>query len=112
MRRALPLALAISLGACVAGPPPQVATPTPDLPEAYFFKADPALSASLAALLPSDDAAFVDLADAALEGAPSLAEALARVEAARAGARQGFGKAGSAFERGISEIDKSGVIAR
>ncbi len=88
MRRALPLALAISLGACVAGPPPQVATPTPDLPEAYFFKADPALSASLAALLPSDDAAFVDLADAALEGAPSLAEALARVEAARAGARR------------------------
>ncbi|QUL37686.1 efflux transporter outer membrane subunit [Erythrobacter sp. JK5] len=88
MRPLLPLALALALGACVAGPPPEVATPVPELPNNFLYAPDSRTSASLAALLPSGDPAFSTLADRALENAPSLAEALARVEAARAGARR------------------------
>ncbi len=88
MRALLPLTFALALGACVAGPPPEVATPTPELPTNFLYAPDGRTSASLAALLPSGDPAFSILADRALENAPSLAEALARVEAARAGARR------------------------
>lgn len=85
------LGLSASLAACVAGPPPEIATPTPVLPESFLYQADSATTAALADLLPSDDAAFLFLSEAALAEAPSLAEALARVEAARARA----GRAGA-----------------
>lgn len=92
MRRAtsriLALGLTISLAACAGGPPPEIATPTPPLPEAFFFQPDQTTRAAIDTLLPVDDAAFLELAYAAQEGGPSLAEALARVDAARAGARR------------------------
>jgi len=88
MRAALPLALAASLAACAGGPAPEIATPPPDLPESYFYQPNVATAARVDSLLPIDDAAFLDLAGAALSDGPSLAEALARVDAARAGARR------------------------
>lgn len=84
----LAVGMIASLSACAAGPPPEIATPTPELPENYAFAAGQGETASLEALLPSDDPAFQILSKAALEQSPSLAEALARVEAARAGARR------------------------
>lgn len=86
MRHVLALSLAVTLGACVAGPPPEIATPAPELPEDFFFQADGPTVGRVAGLLPNDDPAFAALSTAALAEAPSLAEALARVEAARAGA--------------------------
>lgn len=84
MRFPLVLALGMSLAACVAGPAPEIATPPPELPADFFYAPDPATQADVSALLPGDDPAFATLAAAALDGAPSLAEALARVDAARA----------------------------
>lgn len=84
MRPLLVLALGASLTACVAGPAPEIATPPPELPLNFFYAPDRESRTALDALLPSDDAAFVTLAGAALESGPSLAEALARVDAARA----------------------------
>lgn len=81
-------ALSLSLAACVAGPAPEVATPVPELPQDFFYAPDRTSQAALDALLPTNDAAFLQLAGAAIEGAPSLAEALARVDGARAGARR------------------------
>ena len=88
MRHFLPLTLAVALGACVAGPAPEVETPTPELPADYFFAGDDQTDAALSELLPVRDPAYATLSGAALADAPSLAEALARVEAARAGARR------------------------
>lgn len=79
----LPLALA----ACVMHPAPKIATPTPDLPEAFFHSPQAGTGAALAALMPEGDPAYATLSQAALSGGPSLAEALARIDTARAGAR-------------------------
>jgi multidrug efflux system outer membrane protein len=80
----LPLALA----ACMMQPAPEIATPAPELPAAFFFIPSAAEKAGLAALMPGDDPAYRTLSQAALAEAPSLAEAAARVDAARAGARR------------------------
>lgn len=90
MRRPLllPSLLALTLSACSANPAPEIATPTPELPPAFSFAPDAGTEASLAALMPQDDPAYRALSDAALAGAPSLAEAAARIESARAGARR------------------------
>ncbi len=81
------LALTAALGACVAGPAPEIATPTPQLPDNYLYAPDGQTSASLSALLPSRDPAFLELATQAFENSPSLGEAAARIETARARAR-------------------------
>lgn len=86
MRRALPLAAALALSACVAGPPPEVATPAPVLPDSFQWTPVPDRGGTVADLLPQADPAYRALSQHAIEGAPTLAEALARVEAARAGA--------------------------
>lgn len=87
MRRVLTLwLLGAALGACALKPAPQIATPAPDLSDGYFFTPDKETSADVDALLPTGDPAFETLARQALDSAPSLAEALARVDAARAGA--------------------------
>lgn len=86
--RLLAVSLAASLAGCVAGPPPEIATAAPVLPETYAFAADAQSAASIDALLPNEDAAFVTLSKAALDQSPTLLEAMARVEAARAGARR------------------------
>jgi NodT family efflux transporter outer membrane factor (OMF) lipoprotein len=90
MRRLLTaaaLSSSLALAACAGGPPPKIATPGPKLPESYFQLPQGAAKGDLAALMPQDDPAYRALAAAALANAPSLAEALARVESARAGGR-------------------------
>lgn len=79
--------LPLMLGACVMQPAPEIATPVPELPAAFFFTPDSGTQSALAALMPANDPAYAALSRAALADAPSLAEAAARVEAARAGAR-------------------------
>lgn len=77
----LPLALA----ACASVP--EVATPQPELPRAFFFAPETGTGTALAALMPTGDPAYAALSQAALANAPNLAEAAARIDAARAGAR-------------------------
>lgn len=91
MRRAsIPSAalLPLALGACVMQPAPEIATPVPALPAAFFFTPESAAQSGLAALMPGNDPAYAALSQAALAQAPSLAEAAARIETARAGARR------------------------
>ncbi len=85
-RMLLAAASAVSLSACAAGPPPEIATPVPELPETYAYAPEATVGAELAALLPRDDAAFQLLTAQALAASPTLAEAAARIEQARAGA--------------------------
>ncbi|WP_247711461.1 efflux transporter outer membrane subunit [Qipengyuania gelatinilytica] len=87
MMRALFLtASALALSACAGGPPPEVATPTPVLPQQFFHAPDAGTGAELAALLPTSDPAYNTLAAQALAGSPTLGEAVARIEQARVGA--------------------------
>lgn len=81
-------ALTACLGACVAGPAPEIATPVPDLPPSFFYAPDVATDTSVAALLPQDDPAFRELSERVIAEAPRLAEAAARIEEARADARR------------------------
>ncbi len=85
---AAPLLLPLALTACVMQPAPEIATPTPALPEAFFYQPGGETGAALAALLPQDDPAWRALSQAALAEGPSLAEAIARIDTARAGARR------------------------
>lgn len=85
---AAPLMLPLLLGACAMQPAPEIATPAPELPAAFFFAPDASARAALSTLMPVDDAGYRALSDAALASAPSLAEAAARIDAARAGARR------------------------
>lgn len=85
--RALLLATgALALASCAAGPPPEVATPTPVLPPEFLYAPDAASSTELAQLLPQDDAGYGALAAQALASSPTLGEAVARIDQARAGA--------------------------
>lgn len=88
MHRRLPALLPLALAACVMQPAPEIATPAPELPPAYFFRPEASTGAALAALLPQDDPAWQTLSAAAIAQGPSLAEALARIDTARAGARR------------------------
>jgi NodT family efflux transporter outer membrane factor (OMF) lipoprotein len=81
----LPLALPLALAACAGVP--EVATPQPRMPAAFFYAPEANTGAALAALLPQSDPAWQSMSQAALAGAPNLAEAAARIDAARAGAR-------------------------
>lgn len=87
MRRLTPALMALALAGCMAQPAPKIATPTPELPAAFFFKPDGSTDTALAALLPQADPAWRSLSAAALANAPDLAEAAARIESARAAAR-------------------------
>lgn len=82
--------LLVLLGPALAGcglkPAPEIATPAPDLAPSYFYIPETQTAADVEALLPYEDAGFATLAEQALINAPSLAEALARVDAARGGA--------------------------
>jgi NodT family efflux transporter outer membrane factor (OMF) lipoprotein len=82
---ALPLTLA--LAACATAnrqPSPQAASVTVPTSYAYAPVADAAARASVAALLPTQDADFAALIARAEANAPDLAAALARIDAARA----------------------------
>ena len=76
----------LALGACVAGPPAEIATPAPTLPEAFSYSPTSSEAATLAGLLPSDDPAYNALSELALAQSPTLGEALLRIDAARASA--------------------------
>lgn len=80
--------LPLTLAACMAQPAPEIATPAPALPGAFLFLPDAATGGALAALMPASDPAYRALTGAALADAPSLAEAAARIDSARAGARR------------------------
>lgn len=80
--------LPVLLAGCVMQPAPKIATPTPDLPRAYFYQPEAGADTALAALLPQNDPAWQALSSAALASAPNLAEAAARIDSARAGARR------------------------
>jgi NodT family efflux transporter outer membrane factor (OMF) lipoprotein len=91
MRRPHPIAAALlplALAACVMQPKPEIATPAPPLPEAFFYQPEAGTGAALTALLPQGDPAWRSLSETALAEGPSLAEALARIDTARAGARR------------------------
>ena len=86
MKRGLALLPAAALGACVAGPAPDIAMPAPELPASFAYV--PVEGAGdIASLLPREDTAFDRLASQALAGSPSVLEALARIDRARATAR-------------------------
>lgn len=89
--RLLAAASALTLAGCVAGPAPQFATPVPMLPDSFLYAPDRATGAALEALLPARDPAFAALSAQALAASPTLGEAAARIEQARAGA----GRAGA-----------------
>lgn len=76
---------ALALAACVAAPPPKIATPAPVLPESFAYAPDAPTAGALEALLPYGDQAFADIAAIALEQAPTLEIALGRIDVARAG---------------------------
>ncbi|GAA4642796.1 multidrug efflux RND transporter outer membrane channel subunit AdeK [Pontixanthobacter gangjinensis] len=86
-RAALLLSASISfaLVGCVAGPPPEIATPVPEVPQSFTYAPTGSEAAALADLLPSDDRAFLSLSNAAFANSPSLLEAAARVDRAIAG---------------------------
>lgn len=86
MRRPFLLASALSLSACVAGPPAEIDTPAPVLPASFAFAPDTVTSASLSALLPLGDPAYAGLSALAVQQAPTLSQAAARIEIARANA--------------------------
>ncbi len=82
----LALSASMALSACVAGPPPEIVTAAPDLPQDFAWAPVADAGGHVASLLPQADPAYRALSQVALTEGPSLAEALARVEAARAGA--------------------------
>lgn len=84
MRCALPLFAAVAMSACVATPPPEIDTTPPPLPTEFAFVPDAAAGTALASLLPTADPAYQDLVALALQQAPTLAHAAARIEQARA----------------------------
>ncbi|NVD45303.1 efflux transporter outer membrane subunit [Altererythrobacter sp. HHU K3-1] len=86
MRRPFLLASALAVSGCVAGPPPEIGASLPVLPNSFAFAPDTATSASLAALLPLGDPAYASLSTLAVQQAPTLSQAAARIEIARANA--------------------------
>ena len=76
----LPLALA----GCVMHPAPEIATPTPDLPEAFFYTPDARTGSGLAALMPADDPAKCDAVERRSDRAGRVAHIFERMAAAAA----------------------------
>jgi NodT family efflux transporter outer membrane factor (OMF) lipoprotein len=104
----VPVLGALLLAGCAAGPARPIATPAPELPASFLYQ--PAVSevAALADLLPQGDAAFTSLAAAALAQSPTLIEALARLDAARAGAdRAGAERSPSIGANGSVGVSRS-----
>jgi outer membrane protein TolC len=86
MKRFTPLVAGLLLAGCVAGPPRHIATPAPELPASFLYQPEASEEAALADLLPRGDRAFAALSASALAQSPTVLEALARIDAARAGA--------------------------
>ena len=91
LRASSAMAIIMGLGGCIAGPPAEIATPTPVLPASFdsasfAYAPGSQTSANVTALLPQGDPAFADLSALALAQSPTLAEAAARIDRARASA--------------------------
>lgn len=82
--RLLAAVSALALSACVAGPPPEIATAPPELPATFLYNPSADTAADLASLLPAGDPAFGAFVTQALAGSPALGEAAARIDVARA----------------------------
>ncbi|MGB7374360.1 efflux transporter outer membrane subunit [Pontixanthobacter sp.] len=80
----LTAAASLTVSACAAGPAPDIATPLPVLPQSFALSVTTSEAASVAALLPASDPAFTALSRIALQSGPSVLEAAARVDSARA----------------------------
>lgn len=103
-RLRLPIFLvATALAGCVAGPPPEIATPVPQLPASFLYQPSGTVEAELRNLLPVQDSAFAAFLSAASLQSPTLLEAAARVDAARADA------AGAGAER-LPSVSASGLV--
>ncbi len=81
---ALPALLGFALSACVAGPPPEIATSSVELPEAFSYAPTQVEADAIDGLLPTGDPAFVQLAGQALDRSPDLLEQAARLDRALA----------------------------
>ncbi len=103
-RLLLTAASALALAGCAAGPAPDIAAPPPQLPSSFLYAPGKDTADALDALLPTRDPAFATLTAQALAASPTLGEAAARVEQARAGAA----RAGA--ER-MPDIGASGSLA-
>lgn len=105
MKRAATLAFLLAGCATVErAPPSAIAIAT--LPPAFaLLDAERARSGTIAALLPRGDAAYAELERQALANAPTLAIAVARIDAARAGVR-------AAGAERQPNITASGAVAR
>ncbi|PIW55987.1 MAG: multidrug transporter [Sphingomonadales bacterium CG12_big_fil_rev_8_21_14_0_65_65_10] len=101
-RAALPLASALALSTCVAGPPPQIDTSPPVLPLGYAYAPEAGVAGKLEDLLPDEDPAFSALVARALETSPTLGEAAARIDAARASAARAGAKRMPRLDAGAS----------
>lgn len=85
MRVALPIVLSMTIPACTSGPPEAVDTAIASVPPNFALMVNDEANAEVAALLPQNDPAYVILTTEALSQAPSIAQAVARIEQARAG---------------------------
>lgn len=104
-RTLLALSLAGLLSACAGKPAPLIATDPPSLPQDFHFSPDDTVAGSLADLLPRGDPAYEKLSAIAIAEAPSLAEAIARIEAAR-------GRAERAGSERLPSVDADASITR
>lgn len=100
----LGLALVLLTGCATVSPAPSPSSVT--IPPAFVLAgSDAASAATLADLVPLSDSAFATLEAAAMEDAPTLAAALARIDSARAAAR------GAGAAR-LPAVDASGAVNR
>ncbi len=76
--------LGLALSGCVAGPPPEIATAAPVLPQSYFYAPTGAEAAAMASLLPTGDPAFSALLQQAQLSNPTVLEQAARLDRAQA----------------------------
>jgi NodT family efflux transporter outer membrane factor (OMF) lipoprotein len=103
--RTAPVTAAMALLAgCAAAPDKMPTASDVALPSEFTFAPEQQgeAQAEVAGLLPDEDPAFRALSSAALEDAPVLAEALARVEAARASARRAGAERLPSVDAGVS----------
>jgi NodT family efflux transporter outer membrane factor (OMF) lipoprotein len=108
MMRPMPLLGALLLAGCAAGPARHIATPAPELPAFFLYQPKAPEGAALADLLPQNDRAFTALAAAALTQSPTLLEAIARIDAARAGAnRAGAERSPSIGANGSVQVSRT-----
>jgi outer membrane protein TolC len=106
MMRALPFAALLLAGCATVERAPPASVAVAELPAGFaLLDRERAAAGTVAELLPLGDPAYAALEARAMAGAPTLEQALARIEAARAGVR------GARAEQ-LPSLDASGTVAR